>query len=168
MPELEWTIDGLGPQIEEFLDPVLDAVGFDLGYSICEIDAEQAAIAPEISVGFGGEDQGLLLQRRGELLLALEHLTAEALRIPHQDRHRLLFDVNDRRMLRLEELCLSAKAAAAEVKRTGKRFAFRPMSSRERRIIHIALRDDAAVQTMSEGEPPRRYTVVDSRKDAPQ
>jgi predicted RNA-binding protein Jag len=34
------------------------------------------------------------------------------------------------------------------------------MTSRERRIIHLALRDDAGVRTVSEGVAPRRHTVI--------
>ena len=164
MPELEWTVDGLAPSIEAFLNPLLDAADFDLDYDIFEVQRKDEAIGPEIAVDFEGEDTGLLTNNRGELLLALEHLTLEALRIPHQDRYRLIFDVDDYRMLRIEELCLSAKAAADQVKRTGRRFKFRPMTSRERRIVHLALRDENEVTTLSEGVPPNRYTVVELRQ----
>ena len=164
MPSLVWTVDGLAPRIEAFLDPVLDAAHLDLDYEIYEVEREDDAIGPEIAVDFTGEDTRLLIQRRSELLLALEQLTLEALRVAHEDRYRLMFDVNDRRMLRIEELCMSAHAAANRVKQTGKRFEFRPMTSRERRIIHLALRDEDEVTTLSEGEAPRRYTVVKLRK----
>ena len=164
MQDLEWTVDALAPRIEEFLNPLLDAADFDLDYEIYEVERKDEAIGPEIAVDFTGEDTGLLTHRRSELLLALEQLTLEALRVPHQDRYRLLFDVNDHRMLRIDELCLGAKTAARQVKETGRRFAFRPMTSRERRIIHLALRDETEVTTLSEGEPPKRYTVVEPRK----
>jgi spoIIIJ-associated protein len=164
MPDFEWTVDSLGPRIEAFLNPVLDAADFDLGYDLYEVNRSDDAIGPEVAVDFNGGDARLLLRRRGSLLLALEHLTLEALRIPHQDRFRLIFDVEDYRILRIEELRQSAKVAAERVKRTGRRFAFRPMTSRERRILHVALRDEDAVKTLSEGVPPYRYTVVSLRQ----
>ena len=164
MPDFEWTVDSLGPRIEAFLNPVLDAADFDLGYDLYEVNRSDDAIGPEVAVDFNGGDAHLLLRRRGSLLLALEHLTLEALRIPHQDRFRLIFDVEDYRILRIEELRQSAKVAAERVKRTGRRFAFRPMTSRERRILHVALRDEDAVKTLSEGVPPYRYTVVSLRQ----
>ncbi len=164
MQEIEWTVEGIAPRIEGFLNPLLDAADFDLDYDIYEVERRDEAIGPEIAVDFEGEDSELLTHNRGELLLALEQLTLEALRVPHQDRYRLIFDVDDYRMLRIEELCLSAKAAADQVKRTGRRFKFRPMTSRERRIVHLALRDEDDVTTLSEGVPPRRYTVVELRK----
>ena len=50
----------------------------------------------------------LLLSNRAELLLALEHVTMEMLRMPSEDHSRISFDANDYRLLRIEELRLSA------------------------------------------------------------
>jgi spoIIIJ-associated protein len=50
------------------------------------------------------------------------------------------------------------------VKRTGVPFRFSPMTSRERRVIHLALRDDPEVETVSEGVAPDRQTVIYSVK----
>jgi spoIIIJ-associated protein len=94
------------------------------------------------------------------LLLALEHLTLEALKIPHDDRYRLIFDANDYRLLRIEELRMSAEVAAEKVVRSGMPFHFSPMTSRERRILHLALRDNHEVRTESEGTAPYRHTVI--------
>ena len=71
-----------------------------------------------------------------------------------------MFDAHEYRMLRVEELRLSAETAAEKVKRTGVPFKFNPMNSRERRILHLALRGDSAVRTESEGIAPRRQVVV--------
>ena len=61
-----------------------------------------------------------------------------------EDHSRISFDANDYRLLRIEELRLSAVAAAEKVKRTGEPFRFNPMNSRERRVIHLALRNETA------------------------
>lgn len=166
MREFEWTLDSLGPRIEALLNPVLDAADLDLGYDLYEVNSSADAIGPELAVDFNGGDAHLLLRHRCALLLALEHLTLEALRIAPQDRFRLIFDVDDYRMLRIEELRHSAKLAAEQVKRTGRRYKFRPMTSRERRILHISLRDEQEVTTLSEGVPPYRYTVVSLRQQS--
>lgn len=157
---MKWTVDALAPKIEGFLEPVLDAADFDIEYDIYEVKEKSAFISPDIAVDFSGDDVELLLNQRGELLLALEQLTLEALRIPHEDRYRIVFDANDYRMLRIDELRLSAEAAAEQAAASGRPFEFGPMTSRERRIIHIALRGRDAVTTRSEGVPPRRYAVV--------
>jgi spoIIIJ-associated protein len=160
MAEFQWTPEGAKPKIDAFLKPVLAAAGLDLDYRVQESHLDSELISPDIIVDFEGEDEDLLLTQRAELLLALEQLTLEALHVRHEDRFRLLFDVSDYRVLRIEELRLSAEAAAAKVKSTGAPFHFNPMTSRERRILHLALRDDESVTTTSEGMAPRRHTVI--------
>ena len=101
-----------------------------------------------------------LLANKAELLLALEHITMEMLRMPSEDHSRISFDANDYRLLRIEELRLSATTAAEKVKRTGIPFRFNPMNSRERRVIHLALRNEPAVRSESLGTGPTRQVVV--------
>ena len=110
---------------------------------------------PDVVVKFSGPDVDLLLANRAELLLALEHVTMEMLRMPSEDHSRISFDANDYRLLRIEELRLSAMTAAEKVKRTGVPFRFNPMNSRERRVIHLALRSETAVRSESFGSGPR-------------
>ena len=98
----------------------------------------------------------LLLANRAELLLALELVTQEVLRLHSDDHSRISFDANDYRALRIEELRISAGAAAEKVKHTGTPFRFNPMNSRERRIIHIALRNEHELRSESAGSGPYR------------
>jgi len=115
---------------------------------------------PDMVVRFTGPDVDLLLSDKAELLLALEHATMEMLRVPSEDHSRISFDANDYRLLRIEELRLSATTAADKVKRTGVPFRFNPMNSRERRVIHLALRNEPAVRSESLGSGPTRQVVV--------
>jgi spoIIIJ-associated protein len=55
---------------------------------------------------------------------------------------------------------MSALAAADKVKRTGAPFRFNPMNSRERRVIHIALRNENDVRSESLGSGPQRGVVI--------
>jgi len=73
---------------------------------------------PDLLVKFSGPDVDLLLANKAELLLALEFLTMEALRMPGEHHSLLCFDSNDYRTLRIEELRLSAMTAAESVKKT--------------------------------------------------
>ncbi len=163
----DWASENVRPQIGEFLDPLLSAARLDLAYAVESADTleNRDLFSPDVLVKFSGPDVELLLLYRAELLLALEHLTLEALRVPHHDRYRLVFDAEDYRVTRIEELRLSAEAAAEKVKRAGVPFHFQPMSSRERRVLHLALRDDPEVGTTSEGVVPRRHTVVYAAQD---
>ena len=51
-------------------------------------------------------------------------------------------------------------AAADKVKRTGVPFRFNPMNSRERRVIHLALRGETTLRSESSGSGPQRQVVV--------
>jgi spoIIIJ-associated protein len=161
MGNSKWTIEDVGPKVEQFLRPLLKAAGLALDFKIGDgSHIDPSFEQPDVTVDFDGRDLDVLLANKGELLLALEHVTLEALRARPEEHSRLLFDANEYRLLRVEELRLSAETAAERVKRTGVPFKFNPMNSRERRIIHLALRGDSAVRTESEGLAPRRQVVV--------
>lgn len=161
MSEKKYSTADAGPHIERFLNAVCKAGGFKLTYTIAEADNPHPDFEnPDLIVKFGGHDVELLLANKAELLLALEQLTMEALGMPSEDHSLLCFDANDYRMLRIEELRLSALTAAEKVRKTRVPFHFSPMNSRERRIIHLALRNETAVRSESVGMGPTRQVVI--------
>lgn len=158
---MKYTIDSLRPKLEQFLTPVLRQADFDLSYELREPENRHPEVEnPEVTVVFAGPDVDILLANRAELLLALEHLSMEALRLPPEDHSLISFDANDYRLLRVEELRMSALAAAEKVKRTRVPFHFNPMTSRERRVIHLALRDEKELRSESVGVGPARAVVI--------
>lgn len=161
MTERKYSVASTGSKIEGFLRPILQNGGFQVRYEIVDSHAGGDDFeTPDVVVKFTGPDVDLLLGNRAELLLALEHATMEMMRMPSEDHSRISFDANDYRALRVEELRLSAVTAAEKVARTGVPFRFNPMNSRERRVIHLALRNDAAVRSESAGAGPMRHVVV--------
>jgi len=159
--ENKYTVSSTGPRIEEFLDNTLDNMGIDLDFEIIDGQHTHPDLEdPDLLVKFSGPDVDLLLGNKGELLLALEVLTMEALRMPPEHHSRLCFDANDYRLLRIEELRLSAITAAEKVKQTRRPFHFNPMNSRERRIIHLSLRNETDIRSDSTGTGPFRQVVV--------
>jgi len=150
-----------GLRIDGFLHETIQNGGFQLEYEILDNQTSDGDFeTPDILVKFTGPDVDLLLANRAEMLLALEHVTMEMLRMPSEDHSRISFDANDYRLLRIEELRLSAQAAAEKVKRTGVPFRFSPMNSRERRVIHLALRNETTLRSESGGMGPGRHVVV--------
>jgi spoIIIJ-associated protein len=159
--ERKYSTANIGPRIDGFLRTTLRNAGLRVQYEITDVAAgEDDFETPDVAVKFSGGDVDLILGNRAELLLALEHVTMEMLRMPSEDHSRISFDANDYRLLRIEELRLSAAAAADKVKRTGAPFRFNPMNSRERRVIHLALRGETAVRSESIGSGPSRQVVV--------
>jgi spoIIIJ-associated protein len=159
--ERKYALVALGARIEEFLQTVLQDAGVKVKFEIQDTEPTQDDFeTPDVEVKFTGPDVDLLLTNKAELLLALEHVTMEMLRVPSEDHSRIAFDANDYRLLRIEELRLSATTAADKVKRTGVPFRFNPMNSRERRVIHLALRNETEVRSESIGAGPARQVVV--------
>ena len=105
----------------------------------------------------------LLTQRGGELLRALEHIAAKIVRLETEEHDNISFDANNFKALRARELKLAAETAAERVRRTGQPYSFAPMSSRERRMLHLAFRDYAGSRNGESGEGLRRFVVVSSQ-----
>jgi spoIIIJ-associated protein len=150
-------------KIDELLRAVNTHGGLRLKYRITvdpPLAEERDWEKPEVLVELAGPDSTLLLERGGELLRALELLALEALRLPWNEHEKVCFDCMNQRSLRLEELRTAAGVAAERVRKTGTPYDFAPMSSRERRIVHLAMRDFDDLRTESEGEGLRRYVVV--------
>ena len=155
MTDRKYAAASIGSRIDSLLRPTLQDGGFKVNYEIRDVESSDGDVeTPDVLVKFTGPDVDLLLSNRAELLLALEHVTMEMLKMPSEDHSRISFDANDYRLLRIEELRLSATAAAEKVKRTGQPFRFNPMNSRERRVIHLSLRNELAVR--SEAQAPVR------------
>ena len=157
----KFTLAESEPRIRQFLDLMISRSGFALTYSISAGETVHPDFEnPDVLVRFNGQDVDLLLGNKAELLLALEQLTSEALRMAPEEHSLLCFDANDHRMLRIQELRMSAQAAAERVKKSRMPFHFSPMNSRERRILHLSLRDETEVRSESVGEGPIRQVVV--------
>ena len=157
-------------QINEFLAGIIRNGGFQLKYRITVdpvIEDNSDWDPPEILVEFAGPDSALLLARNGELLRSLELLATNALRLHAGEHGKVNFDCGNQRALRLQELRTAAEVAAEKVRRTGSSYAFAPMNSRERRMVHLSLRDAADLHTESEGEGRERHLVVYPKDRAP-
>src|SRR5947207_4533462 len=150
-------------QINAFLGPVVKHAGLKLRYRITVVSPvaeDRDWERPDVLVEFAGPDAALLLERGAELSRSLELLAMEMLRLPGNEHEKINFDCMGHRKARLEELRMSARVAADKVRQSGTPYHFAPMSSRERRILHLALRDQQDLRTESEGEGLRRSVIL--------
>jgi spoIIIJ-associated protein len=116
--------------------------------------------AREIYVELAGPDASLLTQRGGELLRSLEHVAAKIIRLDAEEHDKVSFDANNFKAIRARELKLAAETAAEKVRHTGQPYSFAPMSSRERRMLHLAFRSYDDLETSSSGEGLQRFVVA--------
>ncbi len=157
-------VDPLVAELDRFLKHLLGAIQLDLRYDIHRAPAPPAVAAdqtpPEVLVVFSGDDQDLLLERHAELLQAIEYLAHRWLWLDPRFYDHVRMDCGDYRALRIEELRLSARVAAQRVRETRQPFPLNPMPPRERRIVHLALKDVPGVRTLSEGTGDHRQVVI--------
>lgn len=149
-------------ELRRCLDTLLRKGRFELSY---EIHATKPAATPdlenpEILVVFKGRHLDLVLEHNAELLKAFEHIALRWLWLDPQFYSRIRFDAGDYRTARIEELKLSAHVAAERVRESHAPFRFNSMSARERRILHLVLKEEAGVRTASEGVGEDRQVVV--------
>lgn len=119
------------------------------------------------------EELGALIGRRGETLQALQYLVNVITSGKYNSEHMFGIDIDGYRRRREEALVAMAQRIAAEVRETGDVITLEPMPAAERRIIHLALRDEPGVRTESVGSGDRRQVEVlpsaadDDDSDAP-
>ena len=110
-------------------------------------------------VEFTGPDTPVLTARNGELLNALEHIATKMLRLEPEEHDRVAFDADQFKANRDRQMRESAAAAIERVRATGRPHAFPPMTSRERRMLHMLL-SESGLPTASSGEGPGRFVVL--------
>jgi spoIIIJ-associated protein len=143
---------------QDILETLMGHLGFQ-GVTV-EIREGETSRLNVVGDGADREALGSLIGRKGERLSALQHLVNLMLSRRTGQWTRVLVDVEDYRGRRERQLVDLATRAAERVAETGKMLQLEPMPALERRWIHIALRDHAAVSTQSIGEEPNRRVVV--------
>jgi spoIIIJ-associated protein len=106
-----------------------------------------------------GPDADLLLDHDGELLRSLEHVAAKLLQLEPEEHDRVSFDADGFKASRARALREVAEKAIDIVDDTDQPYRFQPMNSRERRMLHMFLKD-SGLQTASSGMGPARSVVL--------
>lgn len=142
--------DLINQVLEHLQHPAETSVEFDdsSGYYHIQIQTEQP---------------GLLIGYRGETLSSLQFILgmmANKLTQEEDERIKLIVNVNDYRERREATLAQLAKNAAQKVKFSGEPYYFDRLTPAERRVVHMALKDDPEINTYSEGEGRNRCLVI--------
>jgi spoIIIJ-associated protein len=149
-------------KIAGFLSTLNKLGGMRLKYRISAPEAVPGAEehGPALCVELAGPDVLLVTQHNGELLLALETIAGQILRLDQREGDLISFDADNFKALRAQEQRLTAETVAEKVIRSGIPYAFAPTNSRERRLMHMAFRGIEGVETASHGEGPDRFLAV--------
>ncbi|HTQ60729.1 MAG TPA: R3H domain-containing nucleic acid-binding protein [Candidatus Solibacter sp.] len=148
--------------LRKFLEEILRVSGLDLKAKVQAVgpSASEATGEAEVIADLDGRDKEILLEHNGEVLKAIEHLAFRALRLEPAYHEKIHLDSGGYRALRFEELRMTARVAAERVQASHQPFRLNPMSSRERRIVHLALKEMPGVRTESVGMGEERQVVI--------
>jgi spoIIIJ-associated protein len=126
----------------------------------CSIAVRTGEDAGTVLLAVTGDSGGLLIGRRGQTLDALEYIVNRIVAREDGDAGRIVVDVERYRERRQEYLTTLAQRLADKVRHTGRVVTLNPMSPRDRRIVHLALRGDASVATRSQGDGHYRRVLI--------
>lgn len=152
-------------EVDRIADTAIKAIQdilkyFDVGeVSIEEYEGDEGELILDIT----GDDLAVLIGRHGRTLDALQFLISSITSRIVGHRYPIVVDVEGykaRQRQKIEDIALNAADKAVDQDRSIK---LRPMTPYERRIVHITLRGDERVETMSEGEGRARRVVVSPR-----
>ena len=106
----------------------------------------------DIFLNIEGNNTGLLIGHKGKTLEALEFIVNKAVNKASEKRVRVIVDTENYRQKREDYLRGLALKMSEKAKKTKKTVTINPISPHDRRIIHLALKEDRHVQTQSNGE----------------
>ncbi len=113
-----------------------------------------------------GGNSGVLIGRRGQTLEAMQFLTDKIINRKSESRVRLKVDIEGYMETRKANLKSLAFKMAGKAKKTGRPATINQMTAQDRRIVHLALKDDARVRTQSMGDGYYRRLVIFPKKNS--
>jgi len=117
-----------------------------------------------IEYNVSGGNTGVLIGKRGQTLEAMQYLVGKIISKKFEKKFRLEIDVEDYLKNKRSNLENMAKRMGEKAKRTGKPISFGQMNAYDRRIVHIALKEDDKVWTQSMGDGFYRKLVIFPKK----
>ncbi|MDO4436526.1 MAG: R3H domain-containing nucleic acid-binding protein [Coriobacteriaceae bacterium] len=155
---------------EELTDEELDTIA-DVAISVVRsilshFGAESSPIDEyegdegELILDITAPDLAVLIGRHGRTLESLQTLVSLLVSRKLGFRYPVAVDVEGYKSRRHDKVVSMAQNAANRAVSQGHSVNLPPMSAYERRLVHIALRDDDRVDTHSEGSDPERRVVI--------
>lgn len=158
-PEPAVDIEGIVESGKEALQKIVDAITTDAKVSVKEKSSEQILYQIE------GGNSAIMIGKRGQTLEAMQYLIEKIANKNNAKRVRIEIDIEDYLKNRKDNLERLAYKLAEKAKRTGKPMTVGHMNAHDRRIVHLALKDDKKIRTQSMGEGLNRKLVIFPKKN---
>jgi spoIIIJ-associated protein len=143
-------------QVREFLDRTLKAMGIPLEITVLDTPD---SVRLELS-GDGGE---VLLRRRAETLDALQHIVNTAFRRQLTNDRTFVIDCLGYRRGKDAELQQMARFMMEKAKSTGAPQEMGPLNPYDRRIVHLAIAEDADMTSESIGDAFMKTIIISTK-----
>lgn len=115
-------------------------------------------------VDIAGDGSGLLIGKRGATIDSLQFIINRILNKDREEPVYVTIDTEGYRKRHVDHLRSMAMKMGQKVKRTGQSVSLEKMNPYDRRIIHLALKNDSRVNTRSIGEGVYKKVVILPRK----
>ena len=115
-------------------------------------------------IEISGADLGVLIGPRGDTLASLQYISRLIASHQLKTKADFVIDVEGYRERRKQALARLAERMASKVIKQGRPVSLEPMPANERRVIHMTLRDHAAVYTQSTGEGSQRRVRIHPKR----
>ena len=149
----------------ETVEDLLEKMGVAANVSSELVPPDSRSSRAAVSVDITGDDLSILIGRKAETLEALEYITRLIVGKEISSSVIINLDVQGYRKRKEKRLRRIARTVARQAVETGRRQYLEPMSAKERRIVHIELRDHPEVYTESIGEGSRRKVTINPKQD---
>lgn len=153
-----------GYETEEVAEIAKNALEHILSYIIDDATVTVAKYPQNIRLRIEASNPAIIIGRHGRTLDALQYLVRRIVRKKKPTRIGISFDVEGYRDRRKASLTQFALRLGEKVKHSGKPATISPMSAYDRRIVHIALKNNTSVRTQSKGNGLFRELVILPRK----
>ncbi|HET7034632.1 MAG TPA: RNA-binding cell elongation regulator Jag/EloR [Thermomicrobiaceae bacterium] len=155
-------------ETEQTVKQVVSELLQKMGYQQVEVRAVDNPSAievgpdepPTVFIDIEGRDLGTLIGRRGEHLTQLQYMLNVLVNKHLTIWTRVIVDVEGYRTRREESIVGLAQRVAKQVARNRRPISLEPMPPNERRVVHVALRDEPNVTTLSSGEGALRRVTI--------
>jgi spoIIIJ-associated protein len=114
----------------------------------------------QITLNIISNGSGLLIGKRGKTLQALQYLVSKILQREMGESMSVIVDTENYRFKRESGLSELAQQLSEKVKKARRPFTTGPLNAHDRRVVHLALKDDQDVRTKSKGEGNLRKVVI--------
>jgi spoIIIJ-associated protein len=149
----ELPVESAGQRAKDILTKILEHIQLP---TVVEAESRDNLIILNII----SNGSGLLIGKRGKTLQALQYLVSKILQREVGEAVSVVVDTENYRSKRESGLLELAQQLSEKVKKARRPLTTGPLNAHDRRVIHLALKEDQDVRTKSKGEGNLRKVVI--------